>query len=76
MASKKQTYSEFLATSETFNDWLKQVPFGFWIQSMKVNDDNSVTFIFKNSLDTERFKPMKEDKPETLEGEFIPTFHD
>ena len=56
MATKKQTYSEFLATSETFNDWLKQVPFGFWIQSIKVNDDNSVTFIFKNSLDTERFK--------------------
>ena len=76
MESKKQTYSEFLATSETFNDWLKQVPFGFWIQSIKVNDDNSVTFIFKNSLDTERFKPMKEAKPETLEGEFIPTFHD
>ena len=76
MESKKQTYSEFLATSETFNDWLKQVPFGFWIQSIKVNDDNLVTFIFKNSLDTERFKPMKEDKPETLEGEFIPNFHD
>ena len=76
MESKKQTYSEFLATSETFNDWLKQVPFGFWIQSIKVNDDNSVTFVFKNSLDTERFKSMKEDKPETLEGEFIPTFHD
>ena len=76
MESKKQTYSEFLATSETFNDWLKQVPFGICIQSIKVNDDNSVTFIFKNSLDTERFKTMKEDKPETLEGEFIPTFHD
>ena len=76
MASKKQTYSEFLATSETFNDWLKQVPFGFWIQSIKVNDDNSVTFVFKNSLDTERFKSMKEDKPETLEGKFIPNFHD
>ena len=76
MESKKQTYSEFLATSETFNDWLKQVPFGFWIQSIKVNDDNSVTFVFKNSLDTERFKSMKEDKPETLEGKFIPNFHD
>ena len=76
MATKKQTYSEFLATSETFNDWLKQVPFGFWIQSIKVNDDNSVTFVFKNSLDTERFKSMKEDKPETLEGKFIPNFHD
>ena len=75
MESKKQTYSEFLATSETFNDWLKQVPFGFWIQSIKVNDDNSVTFVFKNSLDTERFKSMKEDKPETLEGKFIPNFH-
>ena len=76
MESKKQTYSEFLATSETFNDWLKKVPFGFWIQSIKVNDDNSVTFVFKNSLDTERFKSMKEDKPETLEGKFIPNFHD
>ena len=76
MESNKQTYKQFLEVSETFNDWLKQVPFGFWIQSMKVNDDNSVTFIFKNSLDTERFKPMIEDKPETLEGEFIPTFHD
>ena len=76
MESKKQTYSEFLATSETFNDWLKQVPFGFWIQSIKVNDDNSVTFVFKNSLDTERFKSMKEDKPGTLEGKFIPNFHD
>ena len=76
MESKKQTYSEFLATSETFNDWLKQVPFGFWIQSIKENDDNSVTFVFKNSLDTERFKSMKEDKPETLEGKFIPNFHD
>ena len=76
METKKQTYSAFLATSETFNDWLKQVPFGFWIQSIKVNDDNSVTFVFKNSLDTERFKSMKEDKPETLEGKFIPNFHD
>ena len=76
MESTKQTYSDFLSTSETFNDWLKQVPFGFWIQSIKVNDDNSVTFIFKNSLDTERFKSMKEDKPETLEGKFIPNFHD
>ena len=65
MASKKQTYSEFLATSETFNDWLKQVPFGFWIQSIKVNDDNSVTFIFKNSLDTDRFKPMKQSLPQS-----------
>ena len=59
MESNKQTYSDFLATSETFNVWLKEVPFGFWIQSIKVNDDNSVTFIFKNSLDTNRFKPMK-----------------
>ena len=51
MESTKQTYKQFLEVSETFNDWLKQVPFGFWIQSIKVNDDNSVTFIFKNSLD-------------------------
>ena len=58
MESTKQTYSDFLSTSETFNDWLKQVPFGFWIQSIKVNEDNSVTFVFKNSLDTNRFKPM------------------
>ena len=55
---EQQTYSEYLSTNEPFNDWLKQVPFGFWIQSIKVNDDNSVTFIFKNSLDTDRFKPM------------------
>ncbi len=60
MESTKQTYSDFLSTSETFNDWLKQVPFGFWIQSIKVNEDNSVTFVFKNSLDTNRFKPMKQ----------------
>ena len=64
METRKQTYSEFLSTSETFNDWLKQVPFGFWIQSIKVHDDNSVTFVFKNSLDTERFKPMKEEGSE------------
>ena len=51
----KTTYADYLATSETFNDWLKQVPFGFWIKGMKVNKDNSVTFIFKNSLDTERW---------------------
>ena len=38
---KKQTYSDFLATSETFNDWLKQIPFGFWIQSIKLQKDNS-----------------------------------
>jgi len=76
MESNKQTYSDFLSTSETFNDWLKQVPFGFWIQSIKVNDDNSVTFIFKNSLDTDRFKPTKEDKVETQEGKFLPNFHD
>ena len=55
MESNKQTYKQFLEVSETFNDWLKQVPFGFWIQSIKVNEDNSVTFVFKNSLDTERW---------------------
>ncbi len=52
---EKQTYKQFLEVSETFNDWLKQVPFGFWIQSIKVNKDNSVTFVFKNSLDSERW---------------------
>ena len=60
MESTKQTYAEFLNESEVFADWLKQVPFGFWIKGIKVNDDNSVTFIFKNSLDTNRFKPMKQ----------------
>ena len=56
---KKQTYSDFLATSETFNNWLKQIPFGFWIQSIKVQKDNSVTFVFKNSLDTDRWLENK-----------------
>jgi len=55
MDNKKYKYSEYLETSETFNDWLKQVPFGFWIKSIKVNKDKSVTFIFNNSLDSERW---------------------
>ena len=55
MDNKKYKYSEYLEISETFNDWLKQVPFGFWIKSIKVNQDKSVTFIFKNSLDSERW---------------------
>ena len=55
MDNKKYKYSEYLETSETFNDWLKQVPFGFWIKSIKVNQDKSVTFIFNNSLDSERW---------------------
>ena len=55
MDNKKYKYSEFLEISETFNDWLKQVPFGFWIKSIKVNQDKSVTFIFNNSLDSERW---------------------
>ena len=59
MESTKQTYSDFLSTSETFNDWLKQIPFNFDLKGLKVNKDNSVTMVFKNSLDTNRFKPMK-----------------
>ena len=55
MDNKKYKYSEYLEISETFNDWIKQVPFGFWIQSIKVNKDKSVTFIFNNSLDSERW---------------------
>tara|TARA_R100000231_G_scaffold73493_1_gene57628 strand:+ start:920 stop:1096 length:177 start_codon:yes stop_codon:yes gene_type:complete len=55
MDNKKYKYSEYLETSETFNDWLKKVPFGFWIKSIKVNKDKSVTFIFNNSLDSERW---------------------
>ena len=55
MDNKKYKYSEYLEISETFNDWLKQVPFGFWIKSIKVNKDKSVTFIFNNSLDSERW---------------------
>ena len=55
MDNKKYKYSEFLEISETFNEWLKQVPFGFWVRSIKVNKDRSVTFIFKNSLDSERW---------------------
>ena len=55
MDNKKYKYSEYLEISETFNDWLKQVPFGFWIKSIKVNQDKSVTFIFNNLLDSERW---------------------
>ena len=55
MDNKKYKYSEYLEISETFNDWIKQVPFGFWIKSIKVNQDKSVTFIFNNSLDSERW---------------------
>ena len=55
MDNKKYKYSEYLEISETFNDWLKQVPFGFWVRGIKVNKDRSVTFIFKNSLDSERW---------------------
>ena len=36
MDNKKYKYSEYLEISETFNDWLKQVPFGFWIKSIKL----------------------------------------
>ena len=55
MDNKKYKYSEYLEISETFNDWLKEVPFGFWVRGIKVNKDRSVTFIFKNSLDSERW---------------------
>tara|TARA_B100000424_G_C22516138_1_gene296864 strand:- start:264 stop:494 length:231 start_codon:yes stop_codon:yes gene_type:complete len=55
MDNKKYKYSEYLEISETFNDWLKKVPFGFWVRGIKVNKDRSVTFIFKNSLDSERW---------------------
>ena len=55
MDNKKYKYSEYLEISETFKDWIKQVPFGFWIKSIKVNQDKSVTFIFNNSLDSERW---------------------
>ena len=55
MDNKKYKYSEYLEISETFNDWLKDVPFGFWIKGIKVNQDRSVTFIFNNSLDSERW---------------------
>ena len=72
----KQTYAEFLNESEVFADWLKQIPFNFDLCGLKVNKDNSVTMVFKNSLDTDRFKPTKEDKVETQEGKFLPNFHD
>ena len=55
---EKQTYAEFLNESEVFADWLKQIPFNFDLKGLKVNKDNSVTMVFKNSLDTDRFKPM------------------
>ena len=55
----KQTYAEFLNESEVFADWLKQIPFNFDLCGLKVNKDNSVTMVFRNSLDTNRFKPMK-----------------
>lgn len=60
MESTKQTYAEFLNESEVFADWLKQIPFNFDLKGLKVNKDNSVTMVFKNSLDTNRFKPMKQ----------------
>ena len=60
MESNKQTYAEFLNESEVFADWLKQIPFNFDLCGLKVNKDNSVTMVFKNSLDTDRFKPMKQ----------------
>tara|TARA_B100000941_G_scaffold215270_1_gene158382 strand:+ start:2172 stop:2357 length:186 start_codon:yes stop_codon:yes gene_type:complete len=60
MESTKQTYAEFLNESEVFADWLKQIPFNFDLCGLKVNKDNSVTMVFKNSLDTDRFKPMKQ----------------
>ena len=37
MDNKKYKYSEYLEISETFNDWLKEVPFNFWIKGIKVN---------------------------------------
>ena len=46
MDNKKYKYSEYLEISESFNDWLKDVPVGFWIKCIKVNQDISVTFIF------------------------------
>ena len=55
MDNKKYKYSEYLQISETFNVLLKDVPFGFWFKGIKVNSDRSVTFIFKNSLDSERW---------------------
>ena len=55
---EKQTYAEFLNESQVFADWLKQIPFNFDLKGLKVNKDNSVTMVFKNSLDTDRFKPM------------------
>ena len=63
MESNKQTYAEFLNESEVFADWLKQIPFNFDLLRLYVNDDNSVTMVFKNSLDTNRFEPMT---PETF----------
>ena len=61
MESNKQTYAEFLNESEVFADWLKKIPFNFDLCRLYVNDDNSVTMVFKNSLDTNRFKPMNPD---------------
>ena len=55
MDNKKYKYSEYLEISEPFNDWLKEVPFNFWIKGIKVNKDRSVTFIFNNSLDPQRW---------------------
>ena len=56
---KKQTYAQFLNESEVFADWLKQIPFNFDLKGLKVNKDNSVTFVFKNSLDTDRWLENK-----------------
>ena len=58
---EKQTYAEFLNESEVFADWLKEIPFNFDLKGLKVNKDNSVTMVFKNSLDTNRVKPMTPD---------------
>ena len=62
---EKQTYAEFLNESEVFADWLKEIPFNFDLKGLKVNKDNSVTMVFKNSLDTNRFKPMKQSLPQS-----------
>ena len=55
MDNKKYKYSEYIEISESFNDWLKKIPFGFFPIWIKVNKDRTVTFKFKNALDSDRW---------------------
>ena len=39
---EKTTYADYLAMSESFNDWLKQVPFGFWNKAINTKVINKL----------------------------------